>query len=196
MIFTKQPKFERRACLTAPSAFTLIELILVMTILTIAASITAPALANFFRGRTLNSEARRLLALTRQGQSRAVSEGIPIELWVDATQNKYGLEAEASYQTDDTRKEEFDLDKNVEIKAVSLNVGASRANGSFGPRNNTALKETQSRHPNLPKIRFLPDGSISEESPQVVQLTGQDDTSISLTLSRSRLTYELQSRAQ
>src|SRR5262245_45305431 len=33
-------------------AFTLMELILVMTVLTIAASITAPALANFFRGRS------------------------------------------------------------------------------------------------------------------------------------------------
>src|SRR5207253_10956500 len=44
------------------SGFTLIELILVMTILTIAVSLTAPALANFFRGRTLDSEARRLLA--------------------------------------------------------------------------------------------------------------------------------------
>ena len=37
-------------------AFTLIELILVMTILAIAVSITAPALANFFRGRTLEQE--------------------------------------------------------------------------------------------------------------------------------------------
>src|SRR6184192_239420 len=67
------------------SAFTLIELILVMTILTIAISVTAPALANFFRGRSLDSEARRLLALTRQGQSRAVSEGLPMELWIDAS---------------------------------------------------------------------------------------------------------------
>src|SRR4051794_2206607 len=63
-------------------AFTLIELILVMTVLTIPASITAPALANFFRGRTLDSEARRILALTRQGQNRAVSEGLPMELWL------------------------------------------------------------------------------------------------------------------
>src|SRR5689334_15919462 len=48
--------------------FTLIELILVMAILTVAVSITAPALSNFFHGRTLDSEARRMLALTRQGQ--------------------------------------------------------------------------------------------------------------------------------
>src|SRR5215467_5625288 len=83
------------------SAFTLIELILVMTVLTIAASITAPALANFFRGRSLDSEARRMLSLIRQGQSRAVSEGVPMELWIDAQQGAYGLEAEPSYEPND-----------------------------------------------------------------------------------------------
>src|SRR3974390_2908230 len=74
-------------------AFTLIELILVMAVLTIAASITAPALANFFRGRTLDSEARRLLALTRHGQSRAVSARLPMELWFDTAHSPFGLEA-------------------------------------------------------------------------------------------------------
>src|SRR5438046_9262722 len=76
------------------SAFTLIELILVMAILTVAVSITAPTLGRFFSGRALDSEARRLLALTHNGQSRAVSEGFPIELWVDARERTYGLEAE------------------------------------------------------------------------------------------------------
>src|SRR5436305_6369144 len=58
------------------SAFTLMELILVMTVLAIAVSITAPALSNFLRGRTLDSEARRLLSLTRHGQSRVVAAGM------------------------------------------------------------------------------------------------------------------------
>src|SRR5258708_17615444 len=84
-------------------AFTLIELILVMTILAIAVSITAPALANFFRGRILDSEARRLLGLTHQGQSRAVSEGVPMDLWLDSAQNTYGLEAEPSFEPTDAK---------------------------------------------------------------------------------------------
>ena len=55
-----------------------------MALLTIVISLTAPSLSRFFHGRTLDSEARRLLALTRSGQSRAVSEGMPMDLWVDA----------------------------------------------------------------------------------------------------------------
>ena len=176
--------------------FTLIELILVMAILTIAVSITAPALANFFHGRTLDSEARRLLSLTRLGQSRAVSEGIPMELWIDVSQNSFGLEAEPSYDPNDAKAENVVLDKNVEIKVMNLNMGASRANGSVGAATGDNSGTIQSRHPNLPKIRFRPDGSIGEDSPQMVELRGRDDSTLSLILSRSRLTYEIQSRAQ
>jgi prepilin-type N-terminal cleavage/methylation domain-containing protein len=177
------------------AGFTLIELILVMAILTIAVSITAPALANFFRGRTLDSEARRLLACTRQGQSRAVSEGVPAEMWFDSSRNAIGLEVDATYEPD-RKAEEYLLDKAIQMKVVSLNIGASRASGSFGA-SSMAQKPVsmQSSHANLPKIRFLPDGSIGEESPQVVQLFGNEGASISLVLARSRLNYELLSGA-
>src|ERR1035438_9877383 len=95
-------------------AFTLIELILVMAILIMAVSVTAPTLSHFFRGRTLNSEARRLLALTRSGQSRAASEGLPMDLWVDAEQGTFGLEAEPSYETSDSKAVDFTLDRSEE----------------------------------------------------------------------------------
>src|SRR5262249_9004612 len=47
-----------RALHKTVTGFTLIELILVMALLTVAVSVTAPALSNFFRGRALDSEAR------------------------------------------------------------------------------------------------------------------------------------------
>ena len=46
-----QPAFTRRG------GFTLIELVLVMALLVVAISVTAPVLSRFFRGRTLDSEA-------------------------------------------------------------------------------------------------------------------------------------------
>ena len=72
------------------SRFTLIELILVLALLVIITSLAAPAMANFIRGRALDSEARRLSALMHAGQSRAVSEGVPMMLWVDEKQGAYG----------------------------------------------------------------------------------------------------------
>ena len=60
------------------AGFTLIELIFVMVLLAIGAAMVAPAMASFYRGRLLNSEARRLLTLANYGQSRAIAEGVPV----------------------------------------------------------------------------------------------------------------------
>ena len=176
-------------------AFTLIELILVMTVLTIAVSLTAPALANFFRGRTLESEARRLLALTRQGQSRAVSEGIPMELWLDAANGSYGLEAELSYEPTDPKAIEFTLDKDVQVEVLNQSVvNSSSVMGRTTAAGSAGTMAVAGNHPNLPKIRFLPDGSISESSPQKVRVISRDGTALLLAQSRNGLNYEIATR--
>jgi prepilin-type N-terminal cleavage/methylation domain-containing protein len=176
--------------------FTLIELILVMTVLTIVVSITAPALANFFHGRTLDSEARRLLALTRHGQSRAVSEGIPMELWMDTAKNSFGLEAEPSYETEDGKAVELTLDGDIQLQVVNSTAQNSTASPrtlmTAGAASATPLV---SRHPDVPKIRFLPDGAIAETSPQALTLTGRDGNSICIQQARSRLNYEIRPRS-
>jgi len=165
------------------TGFTLIELILVMTILTIAVSLTAPALANFFRGRTLDSEARKLLSLTRLGQSRAVSEGIPMQLWLDAVDGKYGLEAEPSYEETDPKAVEISLDSGLQLE-----LGLGNAAASAGTTGNS---QNASFHSRFPQIRFLPDGSVSESSPQNVHLSGRDGGSLWLVQSRTRSSYEI-----
>jgi hypothetical protein len=169
-----------------------------MTILTIVVSITAPALANFFHGRTLDSEARRLLALTRQGQSRAVSEGIPVELWMDTAQSPtaFGLEAEPSYEPEDGKALQLTMDGDIQLQVVSSSVPSSGATSSTltgSATGNAAV--AASRHPNVPKIRFLPDGSIAESSPQAMILTGRDGMSLCIQQARNRLSYEIRPRS-
>ncbi len=180
-------------------AFTLVELMLVMTLLIIVISVAAPTLANFFRGRTLDSEARRLLALTRHGQNRAVGEGFPMVLWLDAKARTYGLEAEPGYQDQDSRAVEFKLDKDLQMEVVNLDLSQAvptnpsplstvnplnATTGSAGPR--------AGNRRNVPQSRFLPDGSIDDFSPQVVCLTGPDGAALCLAQSRNRLYYEIQ----
>lgn len=181
-----------------PRAFTLIELILVMTLLTVAISVTAPALANFFRGRSLDSEARRLLALTHEGQSRAVSEGVPIDLWIDASQSKFGLEAQTSYEAEDAKAIEFTLEADVQLEVVSAIGGAASQQGSL--RSTLSASATQSaarsRHATLPKISFLPDGTVATTSPQAVRIRSRDDHVLEVGLSRNRMNYELRTSNQ
>lgn len=165
-----------------------------MTILAIAVSFTAPALANFFRGRSLDYEARRLLALTRQGQSRAVSEGLPMELWFDSANSAYGLEVEPSYEAIDPKALTYTLDSQMQIEFNDQNSGAHFGTLGLASSSNSGNTVHPSNHPNLPKIRFLPDGSISESSPQSLHVIGRDGMSLWLVMARNRLNYEIRAR--
>ena len=178
----------------AAGAFTLIELILVMALLTVVISLTAPKLSRFFHGRTLDSEARRLLALTRSGQSRAASEGVPMDLWVDADKGEFGLEAEPSFEASDPKAVEFALDGGLKIEVVTRTVTASAT--TFNRTRQTSTASTPRAVPargDLPAIRFLPDGSLGETSPQKLHLTSGDGGSVWLAQSSDGLNYEIRS---
>ncbi len=182
----------------AAGAFTLLELILVMAILTMAISLTAPTLARFFRGRALDSEARRLLALTRNGQSRAVSEGLPMDLWIDADQGRIGLEAEPSYDNHDPRKVDLQIESGLQIR-VEAGAVSTAATNSAAAGQVTSVASIPKKllvQPGLPTIRFMPDGSIADSSPQCICLAGRDGFALWLKQTRNRLTYEIKSSPQ
>lgn len=173
------------------SAFTLVELIIVMTLLVVVVSVSAPSLAGFFRGRAVESEARRMLSLTRLGQSRAASEGVPMILWVDTAQREYGLEEDSSYTTDDIKAVKYSLDPSltVEIGANETARAAITADTLFGSL------QSSSKHASLPQIRFLPDGSVDESSRETFRLVDRDGGSLWLTRSSNRMNYEIRSQA-
>jgi type II secretion system protein H len=165
-----------------PRAFTLIELILVMALLVIVIAVAAPSLSRFMRGRTLDSEARRFVSLTRYGQSRAVSEGVPVVLWINTRQGSYGLRQEAGYAEQDAKAVDFLLGKDLRLEVAGLPA-------QLGPL--AQARATRQTDPNTPMLRFPPDGFIDETSPQSVVLRDQRGESIWITQSRNRLNYEI-----
>ena len=165
-----------------PRAFTLIELILVMALLVIVIAVASPSLSRFMRGRTLDSEARRFVSLTRYGQSRAVSEGVPVVLWINTRQGSYGLRQEAGYFEQDAKAVDFLLGKDLRLEVASLPA-------QLGPL--AQSRATRPTDPNTPMLRFPPDGFIDETSPQSVVLRDQSGDSIWITQSRNRLNYEI-----
>lgn len=180
-----------RRARAAGRGFTLIELMLVMTLLTIAVGLAAPALGNFFRGRSLHSEARRLLALTRQGQSRATSEGLPMDMWFDGAKHLIGLEAELSFEPHDERAVEFDIDPDMQVEVFMISGNAVAPAPAANTQANPAV--TVSR-PGLPRIRFLPEGTVTSDSPQRIRLTGREGLSIVLQQTRNGNGYEIAPR--
>lgn len=167
--------------------FTLIELIVVMALLATVLAVAAPSLSRFFRSRTLDSEARRFIALTRYAQSRAVAEGIPMLLWIDTDRGAYGLAAESTYTEQDDKAVEFMLDDTLQIE-VEPSVPIQKANTGL-----TALSRSNNR---LQTIRFTPEGFINGTSPEWILIRQGSEDAVLICQSRTRLTYEIQSNNQ
>src|SRR6185295_13881468 len=140
----------------ARRGFTLIELILVMALLVIVVSLTFPDLRKFFRGRTLESEGRRFLTLTRYGQNRAAAEGIPMTLWIDPIQGSYGLEAQKGFLDKDDRAVQYDVDEKVDIEIAQTGLTRAELTMEQQTRRRTIGNARNSNS----EIRFAPDGSV------------------------------------
>ena len=163
-------------------AFTLIELILVMAVLSVVISLGAPTLARFFRGRALDEEGQRLLAVTRYGQSRAVSEAVPIILWMKAADGTYGLRVQEGYTgTGGGSGSPSGTGKDVKFQlADRLHFALSRV-GRIQNQEAT--------------IRFAPNGAIDEDSSlQRVEIRQDDGDSIAIVESDNKMNYVIEQK--
>lgn len=181
------------------AAFTLIELICVMALMLVVMAIVSPSLSGFFRGRNVDSEAHRFLALTVHGQTRAVSEGTPMRVWVDPDERRYGLLAEASSTYEDPKALVYEIDKDVQVQ-----VEVAQVRNSMQSRQQQAAMQAGNQFGrNTSFIRLLPDGSIDELSPVGVGFSSlprqgereRDERNRNVLWvgqSRNRLNYEIQ----
>jgi type II secretion system protein H len=165
--------------------FTLVELLLVMTLMVVAIAVIAPSLKGFFRGRNLDGEAGRFLSLTRFGQSRAIAEGIPVELWIEPRRARYGLQAVAGYAESRTNPAVYTLDQSVQISF-------SQPSATLVHSNYWTQTLAQAQIGGMTKIRFQPDGFISDTSPQNIYFQGQGGSPIWLAENSTHLRYVLQ----
>jgi Tfp pilus assembly protein FimT len=146
-------------------------MVIVMTIMVIAIGIAAPSFSAFMYGHNVDNEAQRFLSLTRYGASRAINEGLPMDLVFNQKQGRYWLGACGGYTETHTNLVGFNLDNNVQMlvgpQFNSLPTTVSNAWTPFAGL----------RGAGLPVIRFQPDGFISDTSPQRIifrQPTGYD----------------------
>ena len=161
--------------------FTLIELIVVMALLAIGALMVAPAMSSFFRGRILNLEARRLLALTHYGQSRAIAEGVPVLLWINTRDSTYGLSVQSGYVESDDRASIFTAEAGLTLETPAGDTPPVSESGdeSFGLPDG------------LPVIRFLPDGFFDENSVPRIVIRQGTEAALEIAPTANRLGYEI-----
>jgi Tfp pilus assembly protein FimT len=177
----------------------LIEMILVMALLVVAVSMVSPRLSGFIRGRALESEARRVLALTHAARSRAISESLPILLWLDAAAGRYGVERETLGQTGDPLSQEFAVDENLRIafdqaqRLVGQTLTGTRSTRILSGVSNSQRPATTRTEPS---IRWLPDGTIDEDSANAIRIEDSGGSVLWLVEGSDRRHYEIRTGLQ
>jgi len=167
--------------LNSRRGFTLVELCVVMILLGIAAAFVAPHMSTFFRGRVLNSEGRRLLALTHYGQTRAIAEGVPVLLWVNTQKSSYGLMTQSAAADPDDRASSFTADATLTLETVGPNPAPTSEAGD----------ELLGVPSGLAVIRFLPDGYYDPSSLAKIVIRQGTEGALELVPTPNLLGYEI-----
>jgi len=149
--------------------FTLIELIVVMGMLSTLFALSAPSLSRFFRGHSLQEEARRFLALTRFAQNEAVSLAIPLEIRIDVNLQKYGLFPQAGYEWPNRQEWIFSYEEEIRLELI--------------PNQNGAPADS--------RILFGVDGTLDESSLQAVRLYRENEESFYIAQAEYGQRYEV-----
>lgn len=154
----------------ASRGFTLVELIVVMSLLTAIFALSLPSLSRFFHGRSLDGEAHRLLSTIRYTQSQAISLAIPMELRFDLTNREYGVMPLSGYEMMRQEPVYSLLEENVFIE----------------------LPSDAKRNSIDPHILFLPDGSLEETSLNGLYLRNQFNETVWIIRTEYGQDYEIQ----
>jgi type II secretion system protein H len=162
------------------AGFTLVELLLVMTLLVIAAGLAVPRLAQSFGGRAVEEEGRRLLALTRLAASRAAAEGVPVRLWIDPAAGRYGVEQERGYTAGDSRAVSFDVDPSCQLEFLAAE-----------PPEVSELDLPPVAPAERDGILFLPDGLIDPSSAPRIVVRQRNGGALALVPTADGLGHEL-----
>jgi prepilin-type N-terminal cleavage/methylation domain-containing protein len=123
-------------------AFSLIELLIVMAILTILVAVIAPALSNTVRGHKLEEESMRFLAATEYARDEAISQGMAMTVWINGSTQKYGVDPQMDYFQQSTTHKEFTLNPDVKFDNMAMPANATVV--TFGADGSLDLTSSES----------------------------------------------------
>jgi hypothetical protein len=112
-------------------------------------------------------------------------------LWVGGSKRSYGLKAEPGWEERDPKAEDFTLDPDLHLEIVAANPPQQASSRNPPPPGSLAPTSAETDGGSLPKIRFLPDGSIDETSPRALRILDRDGASVWLAQTANHLNYEL-----
>ena len=153
-----------------PPGFTLVELVVVMALLAIVAALSAPAMSRSIRARNLNGEAARFIAATEYGRDEAVSQGVPMTVWIDPATQRFGVDPRAGFEGIELRSREFAVNADIHFE-----MDGAVAGGGI-----------------VQVAEFAPDGVPGTASLETVRLVDRFDSEVIVVRTKDGWGYEIQ----
>ena len=161
--------------MTERRAFTLVELILVMALLTTIMAVSLPSIARSFRQHNLEQEAARLLAVTEYGRDEAISEGVPMSVWVDPEKGLFGVDAAEGYLPGDVHRKQYALGRDIHFDVAKTAVTADG---------------------HVEAALFAPDGGLDPSGVDLIRLVDRSDSAMTVARTADGWSYEIVKEAR
>jgi Tfp pilus assembly protein FimT len=172
------------------AAITLLELVVVMTIMLVVIGVEAPSFKGFLQSRNLANEAQRFLSFTHYGMGRAIGEGVPVDMVINVKQGWYSLAAAGGYTETRTNETYYYLDNERVVSKQDMQMMVYPSLGTMTQSN--SWTQSAGHRNRLPVIRFQPDGFISDSSPARILFRQLPASEIWIVENPNRKRYEVQ----
>jgi prepilin-type N-terminal cleavage/methylation domain-containing protein len=182
------PSIRSRASQRAWLAFTLLELIIVMAVLTVLLALAAPSLSSSLRGHNLEQAGAQVLAITEYGRDEAISQGVPMDVWINPANGQFGVAAKAGFPGDAARLKQYTLQPGMRFDAAASPGAAGVATASSG--NTTAPPVATGQGLNV--AEFQADGTLDPSSNPTIRILGRANSAVAITETSDGYGYELQ----
>jgi prepilin-type N-terminal cleavage/methylation domain-containing protein len=169
-------------------AFTLIELIIVMVVLAVLLALVAPSLTSSFRGRNLEQAGAQVLAVTEYGRDEAISQGVPVDVWINPANGQFGIAVKAGFPGDPARLKHYALQPELRFDAAASPGGAGTATASNGGIATPPVATGQG----VTVAEFQADGTLDSSSNPTIRILGNAHSAVALTETSDGYGYELQ----
>ena len=141
-----------------------------MLLLAIVAALSAPSMSRSLRARNVSGEAVRFIAATEYGRDEAVSQGVPMTVWIDPATQRFGVEPRAGFEGIESRSREFALNADIHFE-----MDAASAGGGI-----------------VQVVEFAPDGVPTAASLETVRLVDRFDSEVIVVRTKDGWGYEIQ----
>ncbi|MDB6171406.1 MAG: hypothetical protein JWL59_717 [Chthoniobacteraceae bacterium] len=150
-------------------AFTLVEMIVVMALLATVMGIAAPSFSRTLRQRNLDHEAVRFVGLTEYARNEAISQGIPMFVWIDPETSHFGVSPKSGFAAMEGRAKEYPINPDLHFE----------------------LDQTQIVQGLIHVVEFAPDGAPGTVLTETVKIIDRFNSTVTVSLTADRWSYEI-----